>query len=62
MKTIMHIISFISAFSFVSTGLVSMWGIATSDFTLALAYGTLSVTWFALMVIFGEVSRARYNT
>jgi hypothetical protein len=61
MKTLMHIVSFISAFSFVSTGLVAMYGLLMSDFSLSLSYGILSATWFALMVIFGGVSRARYN-
>ena len=62
MKVILSAASLIASFSFVATGLVFIWGILLSDFTLALSYGTLSATWFTLMVIFSGVKRDRYTT
>lgn len=53
MRILLTLASFVSAFSFVITLGTTIWMLLLESFNSAIVYGSLTVVWFFLMVIFG---------
>lgn len=53
MRILLTLASLVSAFGFVITLGTTVWMLFLESFNSAIVYGSLTVVWFALMVIFG---------